>query len=146
MFRGGKIYKTSRVITWWGIILFIILIVLPKNYLYAEGYFVSPHGQFIIAIFKEDGFPAIGIPRLLTPEWLYNLLSRYFYVVYLDFSKLSNRKYLNLDNFDLFILSYDESFPYKAFPSIKEYLFEGGGLLNIAGRPFWVAMDKINGK
>ena len=146
MFRSSKIYKASRIAIWHGIFFFVILVVLPKNWLYAEEWLVSPHGQFRIAIFKEDGFPAIGTPRLLTPEWLYNLLSRYFSVVYLDFPKLSDRKYLNSNNFELLILPYGESFPYEAFPCIKEYLFEGGGLLHIAGRPFWTALRKVENK
>jgi len=146
MFRGGKIYKTSRIAIWYGAFFFITLVVLSKNYLYAEEYVISPRSQFRIAIFKEDGFPAIGTPHLLTPGWLYKFLSRYFSVVYLDSSKLSDRKYLSLNNFDLLILPYGESFPYEAFPSIKEYLFEGGGLLHVAGKPFWVALRKIENK
>ena len=64
---------------------------------------------------------------------------------FLILTALSN-KYLNSDNFDLLILPYGEAFPYEAFPSIKEYLFEGGGLLNTAGRPFWIAIQSNNGK
>lgn len=126
-------------------ILFIALLILLKSYIYAEESFVSASIRFKIAIFKEKGFPALGAPELLTPEWLYNSLSKYFSVTYLDYPKLTDRGYLNLNNFDLLILPYGEAFPYEAFTSIKEYLFEGGGLFNIAGRPFWVAMENIDG-
>lgn len=113
-------------------------------------YAVNPdsptYNQFRIAIFKEEGFPAIGTPVFLTPEWLYNNLSKNFSITYLDSDKLSDKKYFNSDKFNLLILPYGEAFPYKAFSSMKEYLFEGGGLVNVAGRPFWVPMDKTDGK
>ncbi len=42
-------------------------------------------------------------------------------------------------------MPYGEAFPQDAFGNITEYLFRGGGLLNISGRPFWSPMIKING-
>nr|MBU1328932.1 cellulase family glycosylhydrolase [Candidatus Omnitrophota bacterium] len=128
------------------VFLFVFLFVLLKNYACAEEPANSIEDQFRIAIFKEQDFPSSGTPDLLTPEWLYDNLSKNFSVAYLNASQLSDRKYLNTENFDLFILPYGESFPYKVFQQIKEYLFEGGGLLNIAGRPFWAPIDKIDGK
>lgn len=130
----------------YGFILLIFFSVLLGSYAYAEEPLISAKSQFRIAIFKEEDFPAIGIPVSLTSEWLYNNLSKNFSLTYLDFNKLCDKKYFNLSTFDLLILPYGEAFPYKAFAQIKEYLFEGGGLLNIAGRPFWVPMDKIDGK
>jgi hypothetical protein len=102
--------------------------------------------KFRIAIFKEENFPYLGAPASLTAEWLYNHLSKNFSLTYLDSAKLGDKKYLNPDNFNLLIMPYGETFPYEAFRQIKNYLFIGGGLLNIAGRPFGVPMSKIAGK
>lgn len=130
----------------YGLILFIFLLLLLGSYAYTEGLFASTETQFKIAVFKEEGFPSVGTSISLTPEWLHSNLSANFSVTYLDFTKLSDKKHLNPDTFDLLILPYGEAFPYRAFQQIKEYLFEGGGLLNIAGRPFWVPMERVDGK
>ena len=143
---NAKIRKISMPFKLYKIIFFIFLSVLSGSYAYTEEPVSSVKSQFKIAIFKEKDFPSIGSPVSLTPEWLYDGLSKKFFVAYLDFNKLGDKKYLNLKTFDLLILPYGEAFPHKAFPRIKEYLFEGGGLLNIAGRPFWVPVDKIKGK
>lgn len=127
-------------------VLFIFLLFFLGNYAHAEEIDSSIKSQFKIAVFREQDFPSSGTPALLTPEWLYNKLSKNFSIAYLDASQLENKKYLNLDNFDLLILPYGEAFPYRAFMQIKEYLFEGGGLFNIAGRPFWAPMDRVDGK
>ncbi len=128
-----------------GLISVIFFLFLSGTILYAANpdYSVS---RYRVAIFKEEGFPAIGTPASLTAEWLYDNLSKNFSVTYLDFSKLCDKSHLNIHNFDLLILPYGESFPYQAFPYMREYLFAGGGLLNVAGRPFWVPMDKTDGK
>ena len=146
MLRRAKLLNKPSFLRWGFVLFFIFLVVSLKNILFVGNAAVLSGKQFKVAIFKENGFPAIGTPTLLTPEWLYNCLSKYSSVTYLGFSELSDRRHLNLDNFDLLVLPYGEAFPYKAFSSIKEYLFEGGGLFNIAGRPFWVAMDKIEGE
>jgi len=104
-----------------------------------------PKNQFKIAIFKDKGFPSIGTPATLTPEWLYGNISKDFSITYLDSDELSSKERLNTGAFDLLIMPYGEAFPYKAFQNIKEYIFEGGGLLNVAGKPFWAAMEKSNG-
>lgn len=109
------------------IILFIFLLVLSGDYTCAEEPDNSVKSQFRIAIFREQGFPSSGTPILLTSEWLHDNLSKNFSVTYLDISKLSDKRYLNLDNVDLLILPYGEAFPYKAFSQIKEYIFNGGG-------------------
>ncbi len=106
----------------------------------------SSDSRLSVAIFKEEGFPSAGTPASFTPDWLYSLLSDYFSATFLDAVKLKDRGLLNVSNFDLLILPYGEAFPYEAYPSIKEYLFEGGGLFNVAGRPFWAAMEKIKNK
>ena len=143
--RAGFLNKPSF-LCWVFLFFFIFLVVYLKNILFVGNAAVLNGKQFKVAIFKENDFPAIGMPTLLTSEWLYNCLSKYYSVTYLGFSELRDRGCLNLDNFDLLVLPYGEAFPYKAFSSIKEYLFEGGGLLNIAGRPFWVPVDKIDGR
>jgi hypothetical protein len=97
------------------LILSISLLFLLGNCAYLEAQVSSTERQFKIAIFKEQDFPSSGTPILLTPEWLYNNLSGNFFVTYLDFSKLNDKKYLNLDNFDLLIMPYGETFPYSAF-------------------------------
>lgn len=140
----SKGYKQYWVILF--IFLFIALLRSCESSLAAEEPSIPFASQFKIAIFKEEGFPAVGAPALLSPEWLYNCLSGNFSVSYLDSNKLSDKRYFNSGIFDLLILPYGETFPYRAFENIKEYLFEGGGILNIAGRPFWVPMDKKDGK
>jgi len=102
----------------------------------------APENQFKIAIFKDKGFPSIGTPLALTPEWLHKNISRDFSITYLDSDELSSKERLNTAAFDLLIMPYGEAFPYKAFQNIKEYIFEGGGFLNVAGKPFWAAMEK----
>ena len=42
----------------------------------------------------------------------------------------------------MLILPYGEAFPYEAFKSLKDYIFSGGGLFNVAGRPLWSAYKK----
>lgn len=130
----------------WGLLLVFMLSNHYSGVCAERESFVSSGDRFNIAIFREEGFPSIGTPGSLTPEWLYDFLSGRFAVTYLDLSELSDGKYLNPDNFELLILPYGEAIPRKAFPSIKEYLLEGGGLLHIAGRPFWVAVEKVDGK
>jgi len=142
----AKIRKIPMPFKSYKIIFFIFLSVLSGSYAHTEESLSSVKSQFKIAIFKEKDFLSLGSPVSLTSEWLYDSLSKKFSVTYLDSNKLGDKKYLNLKTFDLLILPYGEAFPYKAFPQIKEYLFEGGGLLNIAGRPFWVPVDKIKGK
>lgn len=127
------------------LILFIFLSFVLGNCAYLEAQVSSTERQFKIAIFREESFPSIECPSSYMPEWLHSNLSEKFPVTYLDSVELSDRKCLNLDNFDLLIMPYGEAFPYNAFQNIKQYLFEGGGLLNIAGRPFWAPMDKIDG-
>jgi hypothetical protein len=102
--------------------------------------------SFNIAIFKEKEFPAEGVPASLTPDFFFKNLSARFSVIYLDADQLSNEQYLDARKLDLLILPYGEIFPYRAFKQIKRYIFEGGGILNIAGRPFGEPVVKINGK
>jgi hypothetical protein len=106
----------------------------------------SGRDGFNIAIFKENEFPAIAQPEQIKVEWFYRQLTKDFSVIYLDVADLNNKKLFNVDNFDLLIMAYGEAFPQEAFASIAEYLFKGGGLLNISGRPFWSPMIKINGR
>lgn len=101
---------------------------------------------FRIAIFKEEGLSAVALPEQIKTEWIYELLAKNFSVTYLDSSELNNRKLFNAENFDLLIMPYGEAFPGDAFASIAEYLFAGGGLFNLSGRPFWSPRVKINGK
>jgi len=115
-----------------------------NNYSKPDSQYFKKSG-FNIAIFKEKDFPAEGIPGSLTPELFFKNLTERFSVVYLNTSQLSDNKYLDSHKVDLLILPYGENFPYQAFTQIKRYLFEGGGLFNIAGRPFWIPLAKING-
>jgi Cellulase (glycosyl hydrolase family 5) len=124
------------------LILFFTAFILLTNNAYSKN---SENG-FRIAIFKENGFPTVGLPEQIKVEWIYEQLTKNFSVTYLDSSKLNNKQIFNSDNFDLLIMSYGEAFPQSAFDSIAEYLFKGGGLLNIAGRPFWSPMIKISGR
>ena len=126
--------------------VFIFLSLLLIGPARAEKINTDTKNRFRIAIFREEKFLPLGITDSLSPKWLFDNLSKDFSVLYLDSTKLSDKKYLNPENFDLLILPYGEAFPYEAFQNIKEYLFEGGGLLNIAGRPFWVPMVKIEDK
>lgn len=129
---------------------FIIAVSLPIflicGCLSAGGKSGIPKNQFKIAVFKDRGFPSIGTPAALTPEWLCENISKDFPITYLDSDELSSKERLNTGAFDLLIMPYGEAFPYKAFQNIKEYIFEGGGLLNVAGKPFWVAMEKFDGR
>ncbi|MBU1088046.1 MAG: hypothetical protein KKD05_11100 [Candidatus Omnitrophica bacterium] len=106
----------------------------------------SGANKFKIAIFKEEGFPAVCVPGLLTPQWLYENISKEFLVSYLDTQELSDKNYLNTEKVDLLILPYGEAFPQEAFKSIKNYIYQGGGIFNIAGRPFWVPVKRIKEK
>ncbi len=128
------------------LVLFFYLFSLFAGSAYTKDLGISGRDGFRIAIFKEDGFPAAALPEQIKAEWIYGLLAKSFSVTYLDSSELNNRKLFNSDNFDLLILAYGEAFPQGAFDSIAEYLFRGGGLLNISGRPFWSPMIKINGR
>lgn len=123
---------------------FIFILILSGGYVYSEEQIDSREAQFRIAMFKEKDFPSIGTPVSITPEWLYNNLSADFSVTYLDSDDLGNGECLNTDTFDLLVMPYGEVFPYKAFQNIKEYIFGGGGLLNVAGRPFWVSVEKLD--
>jgi len=102
--------------------------------------------QFRIAIFKDQGFPSIETPVTLTPEWLYKNISKDFSITYLDSDEISSKERLNTGTFDLLIMPYGEAFPYNAFENIKEYIFDGGGILNVSGRPFWTPMEKRKGR
>lgn len=108
--------------------------------------FRSNSASFNIAIFKEKDFPFQGVPFFLSPEWIFQNLSINFPVKYLDYSQISNENYFNSGNFDLLILPYGETFPYQAFPQIKRYIFEGGGIFSVAGRPFWIPVVKTDGQ
>jgi hypothetical protein len=45
---------------------------------YAKGQEINhPARTFIVAIFKEEGFPVTETPTGVTPEWLYRLISKY---------------------------------------------------------------------
>lgn len=126
-------------------IIFVFISFICNKLLFADtGYYLDK--RFKVAVLREESFPSSGIPRLLTPEWLYDSLSEYFSIRYADVSQLSDSRYLNVKNFDLLILPYGETFPHGAFETIKKFLFEGGGLFNLAGRPFWIPVDKIEGK
>jgi hypothetical protein len=124
----------------------IFLLLTPFESIFAVELPVVKEKHFKVAIFKEEAFPALGSNNLMPPNWLYDFLVKDFSVIYLNSSQLSDKKCLNLDTVDLLILPYGEAFPFQAFPVIKEYLLAGGGLFNIAGRPFWVPMANINGK
>jgi hypothetical protein len=148
-------YNHNTVAVFWNVIikskqlrsiLFFLLSALTVSYAAQENPAVSKKSEFRIAIFREENFPYIGVPDALTAERLYDILSTDFSVTYLDVAKLSDREYLNTLNFELLILPYGEAFPYKSFAQIKEFLFDGGGILNIAGRPFWIAMEKIGAR
>ena len=102
--------------------------------------------QFKIAVFKNKEFPSIGIPPALTPEWIYNNIPKVFSIDYLNSDELADRERLNINTFDLLIMPYGEAFPYNAFENIKEYIFEGGGIFNVSGRPFWTPMEKREGR
>ncbi|MFA5090186.1 MAG: hypothetical protein WC510_04020 [Candidatus Omnitrophota bacterium] len=102
--------------------------------------------KYIIGIFKEEGFPACGIPDSFTPEWLSQLLTPCASIKFLTISDLNNKEYFNPHNFDVLILPYGETFPYEAAGAIKDYLFNGGGLFNVAGKPFWKPVVKISGR
>jgi len=104
------------------------------------------YNEFRIAVFKDRGFPSIGTPATLTPEWLHKSISKNFSITYLNSDELADKKRLNINTFDLLIMPYGEAFPYKAFENIKEYIFEGGGIFNVAGRPFWSPMEKLEGR
>jgi len=123
----------------------VISCCLPGHGAYAQEASRPAERQCRIALFKENGFPAVGLPPGVTPEWLYACLSERFSVTYIDAAQLSDRTYLRPGNFELLVLPYGESFPYQAFDAIKAYLFQGGGFLHLAGRPFWAPMRKNGG-
>jgi len=129
--------------------LFLVLFIILLRYQYTfaeEKISCSLNPNFKIAIFKENYFPKSGVPEHLSPEWLYEELSNIYSVTYLDLTKLSDRKILNINNFDLLILPYGESFPYEAFSILKDFIFAGGGIFNLAGRPFWMPYENKNGE
>jgi hypothetical protein len=107
---------------------------------------VSSQKNFTIAIFREKGFPSEGVPELLTPEWLHRCLSAKFSVEYVDMAGITDMKRFNAKKYNLLILPYGEAFAYGTFMRIKDYLSSGGGLMNVAGRPFWSANKKADGK
>lgn len=112
---------------------------------YADSPDACGREAFRIAIFKEDGFPYAGSSEQVRAAWLYEQLSKSFSVTYLDCAGLNNKQLFNRKNFDLLILAYGEAFPKVAFGSIAGYLFEGGGLFNISGRPFFSPMIESGG-
>jgi len=141
MFKNANLRK---------VILFFVLIILlknaPEDIPGMKPSFALPQENFTIAIFREEGFPSEGVPKSLTPEWLYEHLSKQFYVEFVDISKLSDRARFNAERYNLLIMPYGEAFARDTFPFIKDYISAGGGLLNLAGRPFWAAKEEINGK
>lgn len=127
--------------------VFIILLKIAPGQIFGlKLSFAVPQESFRIAVFREEGFPPEGVPESLTPEWLYEQLSGRFYVEYIDVNGISDRARFNTEKYDLLIMPYGEAFAFSTFPFIRDYIFAGGGLLNIAGRPFWSAQKKVNNK
>ena len=141
MFKNAELHKVI-----FSFLFIILLKIGSENILGLKLSFASPQESFSIAIFREEGFPSEWAPKSLTPEWLYEHLSKHFLVEYVDINGLSDRKHFNSENYDLLIMPYGEAFAYDTFPFIKDYIYAGGGLLNLAGRPFWSAKKKINGQ
>ncbi len=103
------------------------------------------HEACKVAIFKEDGFPSSGTPSGVTPEWVYANLPRTCQAAYVDTAQLQDKGVFNVSAFDLLILPYGENFPFEAHEQIMEFIFEGGGLFNLAGRPLWAPLVKKDG-
>ena len=106
---------------------------------------LGQRSEFNIAVFRQPDFPVCGVPEEINAAWIYNSLREKFLVTYIDFENLCNPDYLIPDKIDLLILPYGENFPFKAFYAIRKYLEQGGGFLNLAGRPFWKPLEKVNG-
>ncbi len=98
---------------------------------------------FSIAIFNQEQFPAEGVPRDLTPEWFYETLKDRFPVAFVNASGLAG---VSIEKFDLLILPYGENFPFSAVEGLKKYVASGGGILTVAGRPFWSARTFRDGQ
>jgi hypothetical protein len=142
------VYK--HIIRYKFIYLFIVIILsiiaaYPAYRFFDSRPSIPSRKKFAIAIFREEGFPSEGTPDLLNPEWLYKCLLGRFSVEYVDTEDISDVKRFNAKKYNLLILPYGEAFVYETFPYIKDYLFSGGGLMNIAGTPFWSAREKVEG-
>ena len=90
-----------------------------------------------IAVFREPGFPAIGMPQAVTPEWIARALASAHDVTFMDSRSLADPAQLSPRRFDVLVLAYGEAFPRNAFPAIRAFLEQGGGLLYCSGRPFF---------
>lgn len=123
-------------------VLFFLILLSAIFFLKLDG---KLRNKFHIVIFKEKGFPVEGMPPGLTPEWIEeNLRTRDYQISYFNTLQLSDKSFLNPDEVDLLILPYGKAFPVDAFSSIRNYFEEGGGLFNLAGKPFWKPIKKID--
>lgn len=125
---------------------YFLLVCVLAIILLTQGFQPEAESEGIvhIAVFKEQGFPAVGLPKGLTPEWIKNNLEiEGYHLSYFNASQLSDKLLLNPKKIDFLILSYGEAFPVEAFDSIRNYLEGGGGLFTVAGKPFYLPMKKI---
>ena len=107
-----------------------------------------------IAVFREPGFPAIGMPQAVTPEWIARALASAHDVTFIDSRSLADVAQLSPQRFDVLVMAYGEAFPRDAFPAIRAFLEQGGGFLHCSGRPFaqpqslqanvWRASDQVD--
>lgn len=102
--------------------------------------------QFKIALFTEKGLPCNQRASYLSAHWIYGQLSRSSSVTRIDAIQLANGSLFNRENFDLLILPYGGEFPQKALPVVKQFIFQGGGLLTVSGKPFGYPLARAGGK
>jgi hypothetical protein len=89
-------------------------------------------------VFWQEGFPTVesqpigadDLRRALQP----------FDLVFAGVEDLSQGEVLG--KADLLVLPYGSAFPAEAWSAIRDYVFKGGNLLNIGGRPFFAPVTR----
>lgn len=87
----------------------------------------------VVGIFREEGFPRVGVPSDLTPEFIFDALKNNGITA--EFVDAAGLERLDPQKYNSLILSYGESFPVTAYDSIKRYIAAGGGIVSPAGIP-----------
>jgi hypothetical protein len=88
-----------------------------------------------IAVFRQDGFPAMGAAS--SPARLGQLLAGAGYTVtYLDSEDLSRRDRLHPGLYSVLVLPYGQSFPAVARQNVIEFLRGGGHFISTGGYAF----------
>ena len=95
-----------------------------------------------VALFREAGFPAVDGP-VIANATLDRALAGIGTKLFTVDSLTTNR--LRRAEFDALVLPYGSAFPVEAWPAIREFLRQGGGLVVLGGAPFYQPVRKDKG-